>query len=243
MNTGGDAANEMVQYYFEALKCAATITGKGAEHALGILLNEMKNHKQTKGKTRLNSMLKSGKPLKIFTMQKKDLPKFTREAKSYGVLYCALVNKKNKNFDDMVDILVRQEDASKIDRMVERFKLITSNPAEIKTEIKREMAEQEAQEENNIGVQTKSKEDLEQDISFKKPLQKEEIDTSNFSMAKTETSRPLEPYSKISKEVNNESRKSVRQELQEIKQEQKDLKSKDKTVTKVKNKSKKDRTK
>ena len=143
----------------------------------------------------------------------------------------------------MVDILVRQEDASKIDRMVERFKLITSNPAEIKTEIKREMAEQEAQEENNIGVQKKSKEDLEQDISFKKPLQKEEIDTSNFSMAKTETSRPLEPYSKISKEVNNESRKSVRQELQEIKQEQKDLKSKDKTVTKVKSKSKKDRTK
>ena len=243
MNTGGDAANEMVQYYFEAIKCAATITGKGAEHALGILLNEMKNHKQTKGKARLNSMLKSGKPLKIFTMQKKDLPKFTREAKNYGVLYCALVNKKNKNFDDMVDILVRQEDASKIDRMVERFKLITSNPAEIKTEIKREMAEQEAQEENNIGVQTKSKEDLEQDISFKKPLQKEEIDTSNFSMAKTETSRPSEPYSKISKEVNNESRKSVRQELQEIKQEQKDLKSKDKTVTKVKSKSKKDRTK
>lgn len=30
MNTGEDAANEMVQYYFEALKCAATITGKGA---------------------------------------------------------------------------------------------------------------------------------------------------------------------------------------------------------------------
>ena len=25
MNTGGDAANEMVQYYFEAIKCAATI--------------------------------------------------------------------------------------------------------------------------------------------------------------------------------------------------------------------------
>lgn len=97
MNTGGDAANEMVQYYFEAIKCAATITGKGAEHALGILLNEMKNHKQTKGKVRLNSILKSGKPLKIFTMQKKDLAKFTKEAKSYGVLYCALVNRKNNN--------------------------------------------------------------------------------------------------------------------------------------------------
>ena len=225
MNTGGDAANEMVQYYFEAIKCAATITGKGAEHALGILLNEMKNHKQTKGKVRLNSILKSGKPLKIFTMQKKDLAKFTKEAKSYGVLYCALVNRKNKNFDDMVDILVRQEDASKIDRIVERFKLTTSNPAQIETEIQEEIAEKE---ENNIGVQTKNK---------------EELDTSNFSMAKTETSRPSEPYSKISKEVNNENRKSVRKELQDIKEEMKDLKSKDKTVTKTKNKSKKDKVK
>ena len=140
----------------------------------------------------------------------------------------------------MVDILVRQEDASKIDRIVERFKLITSNPAEIKTEIQKEMAEKE---ENNIGVQTRNKEELEQDISFKKPLQKEDINTSNFSMAKTEASRPSEPYSKISKEVNNENRKSVRKELQEIKEEMKDLKSKDKKVTKFKNRSKKDKTK
>lgn len=240
MNTGGEAADEMVKYYFEAIKCAATITGKGAEHALAILLNEMKNHKQTKGKTRLNSMLKSGKPLKIFTIQKKDLVKFTKEAKSYGVLYCALLNRKNKNFDDMVDILVRQEDASKIDRIVERFKLTISNPAEIKTEIQKELTQKE---ENNIGIQTKSKEDLERDNIAKKTLKKEEIDTSNFIMAKTEASRPLEPYSKISKEANNENRKSVRKELQDIKEEKKDLKSKDKVITKTKNKSNKDRTK
>ncbi len=54
----------------------------------------------------------------------------------------------------MVDILVRQEDASKIDRIVERFKLTTSNPAQIETEIQEEIAEKE---ENNIGVQTKIK--------------------------------------------------------------------------------------
>lgn len=238
MNTGGEAADEMVKYYFEAIKCAATITGKGAEHALAILLNELKNHKQTKGKTRLNSMLKSGKPLKIFTIQKKDLVKFTKEAKSYGVLYCALVNRKNKNFDDMVDILVRQEDASKIDRIVERFKLTTSNPALIKTEIVKELAEKE---ENNKGIQTKSQEDLEQDNIAIKPLQKEEIESSNFNMAKTDTSRPLEPYSKISREALNENRKSVRTELKEIKEdikEKKDLQTKDKTVTKTKKKTK-----
>ena len=183
-------------------------------------------------------MLKSCKPLKIFTIQKKDLVKFTKEAKSYGVLYCALVNRKNKNFDDMVDILVRQEDASKIDRIVERFKLTTSNPALIKTEIVKELAEKE---ENNKGIQTKSQEDLEQDNIAIKPLQKEEIESSNFNMAKTDTSRPLEPYSKISREALNENRKSVRTELKEIKEdikEKKDLQTKDKTVTKTKKKTK-----
>lgn len=238
MNNGGEAADEMVKYYFEAIKCAAVITGKGAEHALAILLNELKNNKQTKGKTRLNNMLKSGKPLKIFTMQKKDLAKFTKEAKSYGVLYCALVNRKNKDFDDMVDILVRQEDASKIDRIVERFKLTTSNPAHIKTEIVKEMAEQEVL---NKGIQTKSKIDLEEDNKVIKPLQKEVTESSNFAMAKTEASRPFEPYSKISKEIAKENRKSVRAELKEIKEdikEKNDLESKDKTVTKTKKKTK-----
>lgn len=239
MNSGGEAADEMVRYYFEAIRCAATITGKGAEHALAILLTEMKNHKQTKGKARLNSMLKSGKPLKIFTIQKKDLVNFSREAKRYGVLYCALVDRKNKNFDGMVDIMVRQEDASKIDRIVERFKLTTSNPALIKTEIQKELAEKE---ENDKGVQTISNEDREIDIIAKKPLQKENIDTSNFNMAKTETSRPLEPYSKTLKTEKSE-RKSVREELKEIKSElkkQNDLKSKDKTKSnnKTQNKSK-----
>ena len=42
-------------------------------------------------------MLKSDKEQKIFSIKSQDMKVFAKEAKSYGVLYCALVNKKNKN--------------------------------------------------------------------------------------------------------------------------------------------------
>ena len=58
-------------------------------------LSLSKEKKQTKGKTRLTNMLKTGKPLQIFTIKAEDLKKFSQEAKKYGILYCALANKKN----------------------------------------------------------------------------------------------------------------------------------------------------
>ena len=236
MNTSGDAAEQIVRMSLEGFQVTAKIAGSGAKDIAALLIAIMKDKHKTAGKTNLSNMLKSGKELKVFSVRKDEFKKFTEEAKRYGVLYSALINKKDKSSDGIIDIMVRAEDAAKINRIVERFKLTTLNPAQIETEIQEEIAKKE---ENNIGVQTKNKEELEQDISFKKPLQKEDIDTSNFSMAKTETSRPSEPYSKISREANNENRKSVRKELQDIKEEMKDLKSKDKTVTKTKNKSKK----
>ncbi|MFR2880589.1 MAG: PcfB family protein [Lachnospiraceae bacterium] len=42
-------------------------------------------------------MLRSGKELKVFTVRSGDLQKFTQEAKRYGVLYCVLADRKNKD--------------------------------------------------------------------------------------------------------------------------------------------------
>lgn len=79
-------------------------------------------------------MLKSGKELKVFTVKEEDLRKFTEEAKRYGVLFCALKS-RGKSVDGMVDIMVRAEDASKINRIVDRFNLATVDTASIKSEI------------------------------------------------------------------------------------------------------------
>ena len=93
----------------------------------------MKDKKQTKGKIRLNNMLKTGKPLKIFTVSREDLKTFAREAKNYGISYCALINRNNKDIDGMVDVMVKDEDASRINRIVERFKLTTTDTARMDT--------------------------------------------------------------------------------------------------------------
>ena len=75
---------------------------------------------------KLTRMLQTGKPLKIFTISKADLKVFAKEAKTYGITYCAIRDKKSKEVDDMVDVIVKEEDASRINRIVEKFKLTTS---------------------------------------------------------------------------------------------------------------------
>ena len=45
--------------------------------------------------------------LKVFTVRKGDLPKFTQEAKKYGVLYCVLADRKNKDPNAEVEMCIR----------------------------------------------------------------------------------------------------------------------------------------
>ena len=134
MNTGGEAAEQIVRMSLEGFEVAAKITGAGAKNIAILLYSILKEEKKTKGKARLTNMLRSGKELKVFTVRKGDLPKFTQEAKKYGVLYCVLADRKNKDPNAEVDVIARAEDASKISRIVERFNLASVDTASIVTE-------------------------------------------------------------------------------------------------------------
>ena len=124
MNTGGEAADQIVKMSLNGVEVAAKITGAGAKQLAILLYTILKEQDKTKGAARLSSMLRSGKELKVFTVKQSELKLFAKEAKRYGVLYCALRGIK-KNPDGLVDIMVRAEDASKINRIVERFELAT----------------------------------------------------------------------------------------------------------------------
>ena len=115
MNQSSDAAEQIVRMSLEGFEVAAKVTGSGAKN-IAVLLY---------------TIMKSGKPLTIFTIKKDDLAKFQQEAKRYGILYCALVDKKDKSKDGIVDIVVRKEDSARINRIVERFKFAEFNKAEI----------------------------------------------------------------------------------------------------------------
>jgi len=249
MNTSGDAAESIIRMSLQGIEVAARISGSGAKNVAVLLCAILKEQEKVKGKTKLVNMLKSGKELKVFSVKYDDLKKFTEEAKRYGVLFSALIDKKQKNVDGMVDIMVKAEDAGKINRIVERFNLATIDTASIKSDI------QKSKESKDKGIEIKSVEEKLVDDILSKPVNKEENEISNPQVAKTEKS-PLSEPSLENKRKLEEGAKlekpSVRERIKEIKKErmakpeldksskEKEKKSKNKT-TKHKQKKKKER--
>lgn len=194
MNTGGEAAEQIVRMSLEGFEVAAKITGAGAKNIAILLYSILKEEQKTKGKARLTNMLRSGKELKVFTVRNSDLKKFTQEAKKYGVLYCVLADRKNKDPNAEVDVIARAEDASKISRIAERFKLASEATASVVTDVEKAKDEKAGQPEPDIGVQEKAEKDKLLDELMGKPVQKEE-NAPNPSVAKTEKSPQSEPIS------------------------------------------------
>ena len=141
MNTTTDAAEQIVRMYLGGVEVAAKITGKSAERLAAMIYAVLKDQKKTRGKTRLSSMLRSEKPLKVFAVKDDELQVFCREAKKYGVLYCVLKDKDAT--DGLTDIMVKADDASKINRIFERFNLSHVDVGQVKSEIERQMQEQQ----------------------------------------------------------------------------------------------------
>ena len=229
MNQSSDAAEQIVRMSLEGFEAAAKVTGSGAKNIAVLLYTIMKNREQTSGKSKLSSMLKSGKPLTIFTIKKDDLAKFQQEAKRYGILYCALVDKKDKSKDGIVDIVVRKEDSARINRIVERFKFAEFNNAVIISSIEKNRESVNKGKEQNPKSRVKKKED----------------NSLNPHLAKTEKSPLSKPFSEVQKTSpikgnNLKSKKpSVRAKLNDYKKEIKDKSvSKEINIDKNINKSK-----
>lgn len=148
MSSGTEAADQVVSMSLRGIEVMAKISGEGAKHLAVYLFAALQGQKRTRGRIRLESLLRSGKELKVFAVRNEDLPTFCKEAKRYGVLYCALRDKKN--VDGLCDVMVRAEDASKINRIVERFKLATVDTASIKQEIVKSRSEKQSDESKGV---------------------------------------------------------------------------------------------
>lgn len=242
----------------EGGEVAIKLAGAGAKQLAILLYAILREQKKTKGKTRLTNMLRSGKELKVFAVKDSDLQLFCREAKKYGVLYCVL--KDRDATDGITDIMVRAEDASKINRIFERFDLATVDMAEIKSEIEQSreaqqndapeapaaaepMTEQEVDDlldamlspapaqESELPVPEHTAPEQDNDDFLEAVLgaspTREEGQTENPTEGRVAKSRQSEPTSKPNEpaapgisEPQERSRPSVRQELKDIKAEQ-----------------------
>ena len=101
MNNSGDAAEQVVRITIDGIEVAAKITGAAVKNIAAMLYTVYKNRDtskvSSKGREKLNSMLKSGRPLEVFTVSREHFRTFAQQAKSYGVSYCAMKNKGDKD--------------------------------------------------------------------------------------------------------------------------------------------------
>lgn len=234
MNSGGEAAEQVVRMTLNGVEVAAKLTGKGAERLAMLIYTILKGQKRTKGKARLESMLKSGKPLTIFAVPDERLAEFCHEAKKYGILYCVL--KDNKANDGMTDIMIKEDDRAKVSRIFERFKLGEFDMTEVVKEIKGDREGSKASDEKEVPERADNEEKA-IDLFMEKvvPEENKSMDspvTENPTMARKDRD-PSEHSSEKRQEASaskkgpervpvkdspEEGRPSVKKELEEIKQ-------------------------
>ena len=233
-----EAAESIVKMSLEGMEVVARITGTGIERVAIALLALAKEKQKTKGETKLNNMLKSGEPLQIFSLRQDELRKFQEEAKKYGILYTALIDKKHPDIDGLADIMVKERDAFRVNHIFERFKLSAVSLADIKTEIQKDKMEEMLNDAKNRGIEIKSNE--EKIISEITATNKEKANDKNPNLAKTEKSllseHTLENKEKL-EVVSNKKKPSVRETLNQIQNELKAKEQRNKARIKSNNKS------
>ena len=218
MSQQGEAAEQIVSMAtnvtVKGIECATNLAGRGALSLAAFLIAALKDQKRTQGKARMRAF--HGKPTKVFVIKAKDMKIFAAEARKYGILYAAIVNKKQPG--GIVDVVVNANDAAKVNRIAERFALSTVDVEKIRADIQKtreERAKQpDAEKECSTPLAEKAAHTVE--VTEKKPTP---------TVARMEEPNPSAPFSD-SKERSGagssepeRTRPSVRQQLRKIRQE------------------------
>lgn len=243
MTNGGETADQMTRMTLQGIEVAANVAlkagGMASKSLAATLYAILTDRKKVKGKARLNSMLKSGKELKVFAIRHKDLKTFCQEAKRYGVLYSVL--KEKNNTDGICDIMVRAEDAAKISRIVDKYELATIDTNAIRNSI---LNERQNPLKDVPILNDKEHDDLVHKLmaSTKNKKQKNSKENSDINPKKAWTEKTKDsPFEHISTQENTE-RPSVRAKLNEYKMShKKPAQSKQRNKSRSKNKKTKER--
>lgn len=231
MSVNSETADQTVKMTLEAIEEAAKITtsvgGISAKSLAAMIYAIITDNKKTRGKTRLNTLLKSGKELKVLAINHKDLEQFCKSAKQYGVLYCVLKEKNNTN--GIVDIMVRAEDAAKVSRIVDKYDLASINTKVIREAVLANENEKVSMNDVNLNVK--------QEVETAPSLAREKDKVPENCLKKSNLKKKLLEPNKVREDMKPCcSKESVKTKLQNIQKKQENLKSVRKMKRRVKGK-------
>lgn len=249
MNSG-EAAESVVRMSLQGTEVALKITGEAAKNVAALMYAIYRGRKRTKGKTKLEKMLKSGQPLKIFSVRKDELKFFRKVAKRYGILYALLIDKHNLDSDGMIDIVVPASAAARLNRIINRYNFSTvREESDIRHDDGSPYKNRQGQKRNK-----KSKDDEMVDDILSKPSKKSKSKSDDFTEEKvvedlfaedsnennkngSKKNDPSKPFSKNKRnlETGIKEKPSVKEQLKGIRKE---MTSKEKDISIEKNESK-----
>lgn len=119
MSQGSDAAEQMVKETMIISETAAKLAGLGAKNLAVLLTLYLREEHQLKGETNLKKLLKEGKEIRVFCLDKDNLAEFKQHAKDYGIVYSALKQKNDES--NIIDVLVKAADTPRVNRILEKM--------------------------------------------------------------------------------------------------------------------------
>ncbi len=257
MSTSSDSAEEIVRLGLEGFEVVAKLTGSMAKEMAVMLYAMSKERNEHKtGETRLSKMLKNKGNLKIFSIKKENLEDFKKGAKKYGVLYSAIYVKGNENKEGIIDIVVREEDAVLVNRIVENYNLTTVDQSKLdevlekaekenptptpkeKTEIQKEIQEKNTSQDllNKLMKKQNNKEENENTNPSNIPVTEKEVPSENLLKAnekmegtkKEEKPSIREKLDTIKKQNEEKEKQKEKEEKEETPKQEKSRKTKHK---------------
>ena len=143
MNSG-ETADQVVRMTLNGTEMAARLTGTAAKEIAMLLYAVASDHKQSRGKTKLANLLRTGKELSVFAVKDQDVKRFMEEAKKYGVLYCVLKDKDAT--DGITEIMAKAEDAAKINRIYDKLGMATVGIRDVQAQLEQSRLAFESEE-------------------------------------------------------------------------------------------------
>ena len=195
MDATEQAIDQTLRIVLSGSEYVLRLSGASAKHLAAALWSVAATQQKTRGKARLESLLKSGKELKVFNISQSELAAFSKEARKYGVLY-AVVKGTKEDGRAPVDIMVKAEDASKINRIVEKLESGKFSESDVAVRSETAPAKDSSKQARDRGKQRKDADKLLLEEMLGNPKNREEASSKNPTLAKTATPHLSEPSSK-----------------------------------------------
>lgn len=108
---------------------AVKLAASGAVNLAALLIAILRNQKQIAGKTEIMNLMQDGKPLTAFPLAAEKMKDFSDLAKKYGIMFSIV---RDKNNPETVDVIIREEDAQRVNAVREKIGATAEVPDEKK---------------------------------------------------------------------------------------------------------------